>query len=177
MNNNIIDQILIINNNSVPDVNFLNFDELSLLINNSYYFDTIELNGFVAGFMLALDNKCDYSSENYKWFQSRYDDFIYIDRIALSKVTQGRGIGKQLYTKFISHCKRNKVILIVSEVNIEPVNEKSMVFHKRMGFIQIDTFNNKNSGKLVAMMALPISCDDKIAQQADARDRFAPGDL
>ncbi|MCB0964863.1 MAG: hypothetical protein KDA98_16425, partial [Acidimicrobiales bacterium] len=55
-----------------------------------WYLDTIELawaaevDGAFAGFVLVLGPGHDYDSDNYRWFSERWDDFWYLDRVAVA---------------------------------------------------------------------------------------------
>jgi uncharacterized protein len=40
-----------------------------------------------------------YDSVNYRWFTERYDDFMYLDRVAFDAEAQGRGLGTLLYAR------------------------------------------------------------------------------
>ena len=55
--------------------------------------------GTIAGFCLVLAPGADYDSMNYLWFVERYDDFVYLDRVAISPDFQRRGLGRDLYAE------------------------------------------------------------------------------
>ena len=53
-----------------------------------------EKNGSLAGFLITFREGLDYDSENYAWFSSHYDQFLYVDRIVVENDYQGGGIGR-----------------------------------------------------------------------------------
>ena len=55
----------------------------------------------MTGFAVCFYEKSNYSSLNYKYFLKNYSDFLYIDRIAISKNYRGIGMGSALYKKLI----------------------------------------------------------------------------
>src|SRR5262245_36689599 len=48
-------------------------------------------------FLLAFAQTDDYDGGHFKWFKSRYDRFLYIDRIVVAETDRGRGYGRLLY--------------------------------------------------------------------------------
>jgi uncharacterized protein len=78
----------------------------------------------------------DYASLNYKWLSSRYDQFAYVDRIAVAKDQRGRNIGKALYDAVIERFADARDVLL-AEVNLAPPNPGSLRFHKRNGFREV----------------------------------------
>jgi predicted GNAT superfamily acetyltransferase len=91
----------------------------------------------MTGFVVCFYEKSDYSSLNYKYFLENYSDFLYIDRIAISKNHRRSGIGSALYKKLIERYRKTKSI-ICCEVNIKPINTISLNFHSRFNFKKVD---------------------------------------
>ena len=88
------------------------------------------------GFLLTLGPDADYTSQNYHWFNTRYESFAYVDRIAVAEAARGQGVGTSLYkAAFQSHTRR--ALLIGCEVNTAPPNPGSMRFHKSLGFNEV----------------------------------------
>ena len=90
----------------------------------------------LAGFVICLPPKTAYGSLNYAWFNQRYNEFLYVDRIAVATQYQNQRIGTMLY----DFVKRNAIengIPVTAEVNIQPPNPGSMRFHDRHGFQQV----------------------------------------
>ncbi|NNE12341.1 MAG: GNAT family N-acetyltransferase, partial [Ilumatobacter sp.] len=86
-----------INEGEVPAVGSATTDELAHLVTESVIALVADVDGDVAGFCLVLPPGADYGSGNYRWFAERYDDFVYLDRVAIAPPFQRRGIGGALY--------------------------------------------------------------------------------
>ena len=104
----------------------------------------------VVGLLVAVAPGAAYASPNYRWFDERWSDFIYVDRVVVSPEAKGQGIGRAFYEllaeRYAGEAKR-----ITCEVNLDPPNEASMSFHRRMGFEQVGTTND--GPKTVAMLS------------------------
>jgi len=101
------------------------------------------------GFVICLSPGTDYKSLNYAWFNNKYNNFIYVDRIAVSLDQRDEGIGSKLYEEVIAYSQEN-AIPIAAEVNLNPPNPGSMRFHNRFGFEEVGIFHHKE--KSVTML-------------------------
>lgn len=113
------------------------------------FFYTVEDMKRIVGFLMAMDEKCDYGSENYLWFKGRYDKFYYIDRVIVDGSMRGKGIASMLYKEVINN---KGSVPLVAEVAIEPPNEGSVKFHDKVGFKEVGTLTS--DGKKVRMYYL-----------------------
>ena len=139
---------LAINQSNVPAVgaeSAASFQELWAISSLAL---VLELDEQVEGFCIILSPETSYQSPNYLYFQERYRDFIYLDRIALSTKAQNHGFGPLLYREVEKHFQASYFTL---EVNIKPPNEGSLRFHLREGF-EIVAEEETRPGKVVAMM-------------------------
>lgn len=59
----------------------------------SCYHKVACLGGIVSAFLLAMCNTSSYQNENFEWFSKKYARFIYVDRIVVSSVARGLGLG------------------------------------------------------------------------------------
>ena len=91
-----------------------------------------ELDGSFAGFVVTMAPGSDYDSENYRWFAEHYDDFCYLDRVALTAATRRRGVGSQVYDVVEERARPHRRLAL--EVRQEPPNEVSLAFHRSRGF-------------------------------------------
>ena len=97
----------------------------------------------LVGFVLCLPPQTRYGSLNYAWFNQHYDDFLYVDRIAVSEKHRNRKIGSLLYQKVITYAQKHSRP-VVAEVSLKPPNPKSMRFHDRHGFDEVGIFHHEN---------------------------------
>lgn len=129
--------ILRINNANVPAVGALEADGLASLLalaSSTLIVAPEERPEVVAGFCIMLDPGTTYASENYRWFDARYDDFWYLDRVAVDEAYRNRGFGATLYAEVE---RRARAPMIALEVNLRPRNEGSLRFHRRQGFVEV----------------------------------------
>jgi len=121
-----------------PGVGAVSLENLSKIIAAGTCHVAADETGAPVGFLLTLGPSADYASKNYQWFDERYEDYIYVDRIALGPDTRGQGIGTQLYQHAFKAFS-GKALLIGCEVNTAPPNPVSLRFHKRLGFEEVGT--------------------------------------
>jgi uncharacterized protein len=133
-----LDRILAINQANVPEVGAVDADRMSLLVQMSPIALAVEVDAEVVGFCLVMPSDAPYDSVNYRWFTQRYDDFMYLDRVAFDAASQGRGLGTRLYAevdrRMLESGGANHLAL---EVNVDPPNEPSLAFHERRGFGEV----------------------------------------
>jgi predicted GNAT superfamily acetyltransferase len=91
----------------------------------------------VAAFLLAFREGAAYDSPNYRWFSDRYPRFLYVDRIAVARDRQGRGLGPALYANLFDFAITHEVPRVVCEYYAIPLNQPSQRFHARTGFREI----------------------------------------
>ena len=135
-----------INQENSPDVgdipNIDQFQELTNLTETIYVFKDQEK---IIGFIFLMREGTTYQSENYKFISSKYDHFLYVDRIAIQSNYRRQGLAKKIYNKVIEDGKKLELD-ILCEVNTRPRNDISLAFHKKMGFKEIGTQDfQKNS--------------------------------
>ena len=136
-----------INQNNVPEVGDRPLDEFKLLVENSDYNCCIVENNTVVGFVICFqDNKTSTSfliEQNHKNFieiQSKVNNFLYIDRIAVHENYRGQSIGKEIYQHVEKFAIVNNIEFLTAEINLLPKkNEISFKFHEKNGFREFST--------------------------------------
>lgn len=123
-----------INQANVPEVGDATLEHLGWLIGESALALVAESDGSVVGYLVALRPGSTYTSPNYTWFAARYDDFLYVDRIAVAEDRRGQGIGSALYDAAEQHARDHGIPTLTCEVNVRPPNPTSLRFHERRGF-------------------------------------------
>lgn len=143
--------VLALNESSVPHVNSIDLEQIRWFAENAFYFRIARIEGQFAGFLIGLRPGLDYGSENYRWFCDNYDDFGYVDRVAVAPEARRFGVGSRLYNDF-AESLRHHVDLMTCEVNVHPPNESSMRYHEKHGFMQVASQKTEGGAKEVALM-------------------------
>lgn len=131
-------RLLEINQANVPAVGSIDPDRLRFLVAESVVALVVDVEGLLAGFALVLPLGSGYDSVNYRWFAARYDDIAYLDRVAFDASSQRLGLGRRLYGEIEQRLARiDGVDALALEVNIDPPNDASLAFHRRLGFAEI----------------------------------------
>ena len=134
----------------------MNNADLSNMSVHACYFRVIEVDKNVAGFMLAMRDGCAYENDNLAWFESRYSNFMYIDRIVIDADFAGRKLGTSLYQDAFSVALTLGLERVVSEYNWVPRNVPSEIFHNKHGFQEVGQRNFADSDKVVSMQCLEL---------------------
>ena len=145
-----------INEEAIPAVNTISKKEFIWFYENSIYFKKVTVKKILAGFLLVLPMNIPYKSLNYSWFSKRFNDFAYIDRIAVKEEYKGLGIGTLLYSD-LEQSLPNDIKIIACEYNIKPLNKVSQNFHQKMEYKNVGTQFTENNTKEVSLMIKKIN--------------------
>lgn len=146
-----LDEVLRLNELSIPHVSDVGMADMEWFANNAHYFRVVRQNEGLVGFLIGLRPGLDYASLNYRWFSNNYDDFGYVDRVAVASTARRLGIASRLYEDFAATL-RGAVKFMTCEVNIRPANESSMQYHVQHGFVQVGTQETEGGKKEVALL-------------------------
>ena len=144
---------LALNNGSVPALNPLDVAEIERLLGMAALALTAEVDGAFAGFCITFPPRVDYASLNYGWFSRKYDDFVYLDRIAVDPTYRRLGIGKAFYSGVVERFT-GVFAHLLCEVNVRPRNEPSLLFHHSIGFREVGQQDTDGGNKTVSLLAL-----------------------
>ena len=144
-----------LNQGALPAVSSITINDMTQFLEMADYFRVIKVKDNIAGFLIALTPGKDYHSPNYKWFEKKYSQFMYIDRIVIDPSFQSRGLGRAFYDDLKIFSQRYTPI-ITCEVNLKPKNEGSLLFHKKYGFEQMGTQKTDGGKKKVSLMVYKI---------------------
>jgi predicted GNAT superfamily acetyltransferase len=108
------------------------------------------------GLVITITPGNDYDSENYRWFEQRGGEFLYVDRIVVAEGMRGRGLGQILYERVFAEAELAGLTEVTCEVNLDPPNPGSLAFHDRLGFVQIGEQVTKGGSVRVALLSAPV---------------------
>lgn len=147
--------VLALNNESVPAVNELDAAEVARLAGLAQCALVAEVDGAFAAFCWVIGPGRPYASLNYRWFSERYEQFVYLDRIAVSPAFRRHGIGRGLYEELIRRFTGVQPVLLC-EVNVRPLNEASLHLHEALGFVEVGRQDTDGGTKTVSLLALAL---------------------
>ena len=149
--NDELDAVLVLNEASTPAVNSISMDTMHWFRREAAYFRVCVDAGDIGAFMIGMRPGTSYDSLNYTWFCRHYDDFGYVDRVAVAPHARRLGLATRLYEDFRSTLP-DSVAVMTCEVNLKPPNDSSMEFHRRLGFSQVGTQETEGGAKRVALL-------------------------
>lgn len=149
-------QILQLNEESVHFLSPLTLARLEALHAEATYHRVIDVDGKIAGFLLAFREGETYDGSNYVWFTEHFDQFLYVDRVVVSKNFQGQGVGNRLYEDIFAFARRHGVARITCEFDVDPPNDASRRFHERYGFSEVGTRSYGDVVKQVSLQMVAI---------------------
>ncbi|MFZ4719479.1 MAG: GNAT family N-acetyltransferase [Ilumatobacteraceae bacterium] len=147
---------LTLNNASVPAVNELDETAARILLGMSHEALVAEVDGSFAGFCWCMGPGHPYESLNYQWFSARYDDFSYLDRIAVHPDFRRHGVGRGLYGE-LQHRLAGRHPVLLCEVNVRPANDASLRLHASLGFEEVGQQDTDGGTKTVSLLALRLT--------------------
>lgn len=131
-----LDSVLALNNAAGTSILALDHAAIRAHFEQAAYFRVAEVDGLLAGFLIAYTADANYDSPNYLWFRQRYADFLYIDRIVVASSRRGSGLGRVFYADVTSFAEV-RVPLLACEVFLEPRNDVVVLFHGTYGFQEV----------------------------------------
>ncbi len=148
--------IVKINQEALPAVSSVTLKDMEHFLSIVDYFRTLQLDDIIVGFLIALTPGKDYHSPNYKWFEKKFDSFMYVDRIVIDFAYQSNGFGWAFYNN-LREFTEDRSPRITCEVNLRPPNEGSIIFHEKYGFRQIGTQETEGGKKEVSLLEYKIN--------------------
>ena len=151
-----LERVLEINHANVPAVGGATADHLSGLVASSSIAVVSLVDGEVAGFCIVLGPDADYDSVNYLWFMEHHPTAMYLDRVAFDARFHGQGLGSEMYAEVdrLIRLEQPTATGLTLEVNVDPPNEPSLAFHRKLGFSEVG--RQMSAGIEVSLMHRPL---------------------
>jgi predicted GNAT superfamily acetyltransferase len=146
-----LDTVLSLNQSEVPHVGSVNAAQMRWYAENATYFRVAITGGELGAYLVGFRPGTSYTSPNYLWFCEHYDDFAYVDRVAVAASARRAGIATRLYDDFAAAMPQS-VTVMTCEVNVRPPNDSSMKFHRMLGFEQVGSLVSEAGNKEVALL-------------------------
>jgi predicted GNAT superfamily acetyltransferase len=131
-----LDSVLALNNNAGLAILPLDSARVHDFFERAEYFRVAERDGNLAGFLVGFGSGAGHDSSNYAWFQERYPEFFYIDRIVVASRRRGGGVGRAFYADAQSYAEL-RYPQLACEVFLDHGADPALLFHGSFGFREI----------------------------------------
>jgi predicted GNAT superfamily acetyltransferase len=129
----VLNNLLALNNAHQTETGFLEIEELTSMMAKAFYCEYSGEGG--DALLITFDQDANYASPNFLWFKSRYDRFVYVDRIIVALHARGQGLARQYYETLFARAAAAGHSRVTCEVNLDPPNPGSLAFHAALGFV------------------------------------------
>lgn len=160
-----LDAVLALNNAAGTGILPMDGAQLRHLFEIADYFRVAEVDGHLAGFLIALREHSNHASCNFRWFREHYDSFVYIDRIVVAGAYRRHGLGQVFYCDVQTYAEL-RTPLLACEVFLEPRNDVAVLFHGTYGFHEVGQQLMPETGRHVSLLV------KQLCSHAYVRDRY-----
>ena len=151
-----VPRLVELNDAASPAVPITSETEMAALLGAAGFTLAARDDDTLIGFVIGMHPGADYPSENYRFFDARSTDFLYVDRIVIDGERRGAGIGRALYEAVFDLARTGGLREVTCEVNLDPPNPESLAFHARLGFARVGEQETKNGSVTVALLATAV---------------------
>lgn len=152
-----LDSILALNNGAGRSIRPLDMAELERLNAHACHFKLTELDGQIAGFLIALREDDDAGNPRLELQRAHFSKFVFIDRIVVAPSYRRHGLGRVFYAAVTSYAEA-RVPVLTCEIQLEPRDDVALLFHGSWGFHEIAQRTSATTGKRVALLAKTLDC-------------------
>lgn len=131
-----LDALLALNNTASGGISAMDRSQIRQFYQIADYFRVAEVDGHVAGFLIALRETAACTGANFQWFRQRYERFVYIDRIVVASSYRRHGLGRVFYSDVESFAEP-RAPLLTCAVELEPRDDVAVLFHGTYGFSEV----------------------------------------
>lgn len=139
------DTIIELNETALEGVGSLDHEGLALLVKQADQALVCEEAGDIAGFVITLPPGSVYDSSRYDWFEKRLDEYVYLDRIVVSREHRRKGVASRLYDAVEAD--------VPVALEVYDTNEPSLAFHERRGYRQVGALEHAGKTNLMMLKA------------------------
>ena len=132
---NHLNEILTLNESFLPVVSSVDINQMNRFLRFADYFKGVLINNKISGFLIAIQPGKKYDSLNYKWFEKKFESFIYVDRIVIGSEFQGQGIGRALYDDLQSYAIKKTNGKLILEIEFKQKEKVKNILNNKGFYI------------------------------------------
>ncbi|GAB3035221.1 MULTISPECIES: GNAT family N-acetyltransferase [Oleiagrimonas] len=159
-----LDSVLAVNNAAGEGILPMSKAQLRHFFDTADYFRVAEMDGAIAGFLIAVREYADHDSPNFLWFRERLPRFLYIDRIVIARNSRRHGLGRVFYSDVQSYAEV-RVPQLTCEVFLEPRDDATLLFHGSFGFHEVGQQRMPGSDRPVSLLSKSLCSYDFVRER------------
>lgn len=161
--------VLGLNNTAGSSILPMDATQIDQFHRHADYFRVAEVDGHLAGFLIAFRDRTEHGSSNFRWFRRHCREFVYIDRVVIGDLHRGHGLGRLFYCDVQGFAEVRSSNL-ACEVFLEPRDDISVLFHGTYGFQEVGQQTMPGINRRVALLA------KDLCSYPFVRDTYLSGD-
>lgn len=95
--------------------------------------------GKLSGFLLGIGAGRAVDNFGYMWFQTRFDSFLYLDRVVTIADARRRGMATAMVVEVLLWCRERGIDNLVCQVHDRPANPAGRALCKKLGFTPLES--------------------------------------
>lgn len=95
--------------------------------------------GKLSGFLLGIGAGRAVENFGYMWFQTRFDNFLYVDRVVTVADARRRGMATAMLMEVMQWCRERGIDNLVCQVRDRPANPAGHALCKKLGFTPLES--------------------------------------
>ncbi|MDO9319926.1 MAG: GNAT family N-acetyltransferase [Gammaproteobacteria bacterium] len=95
--------------------------------------------GKLSGFLLSIGAGRAVENFGYMWFQTRFDNFLYVDRVVMVADARRRGMATAMLMEVLQWCRERGIDNLVCQVRDRPANPAGHALCKKLGFTPLES--------------------------------------
>ena len=143
--------ILSINKQCLPGVSLLSPGDADVMVRSTERMWVADDVDGIVGYLISITSGGHYAGEEYRWFETQFANFLYIDQVAVAPAHRRVGVAAALYNRIAHLVAERGFDRLVCEINLRPPNPGSFRFHASQGFTMLKSLE-VSDGRMVALM-------------------------
>ena len=159
-----LDAVLAVNNGAGEGILPMSKAQLRHFFDIADYFRVADVDGRLAGFLIALREDAEHDSPNFLWFRERFPRFLYVDRIVIARNNRRHGLGRVFYSDVQSYAEV-RVPQLTCEVFLEPRDDATLLFHGSYGFHEVGQQRMPGNDRPVSLLSKELCSYDFVRER------------
>lgn len=168
-----LDAVLALNNAAEGGISALDRNQLQQFFHVADYFRVAEIDGHMAGFLIALREHAEHAGHHFQWFRGHHERFVYVDRIVVANTYRRHGLGRIFYCDVQSYAEP-RVPMLACAVRLEPRDDVAILFHGTYGFQEVGQYQEADGIHHTGLLGKTLDSYEFVSQTYGSNEDSLP---